>query len=97
MGHPRREVSLVWPLTTATIAATSPNAWGVTTGSIAAPTIADYCRRDDGTTGLIVGGVAGGVLGSIIAPGGSQTLGAIIGAGAGAIVGRAIDDGVECR
>jgi len=60
-------------------------------------TIATYCRRDDGTTGLIVGGVAGGVLGSIIAPGGSQTLGAIIGADAGAIIGRASDDGVECR
>jgi hypothetical protein len=56
-----------------------------------------YCRRDDGTTGLIVGGVAGGVLGSIIAPGDSRTLGAIIGAGAGALIGRAIDDGVECR
>ena len=28
-----------------------------------------YCRRDDGTTGLIIGGVAGGVLGNIIAPG----------------------------
>jgi Glycine zipper 2TM domain len=56
-----------------------------------------YCRRDDGTTGLIVGGVAGGVLGTIIAPGDFKTLGAIIGAGAGALIGRAIDDGVECR
>ena len=56
-----------------------------------------YCRRDDGTTGLIVGGLAGGVLGHIIAPEGSKTLGAIIGAGGGALIGRAIDDGVECR
>lgn len=57
-----------------------------------------YCRRDDGTTGLIVGGIAGGVLGHIIAPGGSKTLGAIIGAGAGALIGRAIDDGdIVCR
>ncbi len=56
-----------------------------------------YCRRDDGTTGLIVGGVAGGILGSIIAPGGSKTLGAIIGAGAGALIGREIDNGIECR
>lgn len=57
-----------------------------------------YCRRDDGTTGLIVGGIAGGVLGHVIAPGGSKTLGTIIGAGAGALVGRAIDDGnVICR
>jgi len=57
-----------------------------------------YCRRDDGTTGLIVGGMAGGVLGHIIAPGGSKTLGTIIGAGAGALIGRAIDDGdIVCR
>jgi hypothetical protein len=57
-----------------------------------------YCRRDDGTTGLIVGGITGGVLGQIIAPGRSKTLGAIIGAGAGALIGRAIDDGdVVCR
>jgi hypothetical protein len=57
-----------------------------------------YCRRDDGTTGLILGGIAGGALGHIIAPGGSKTLGAIIGAGAGALIGRAIDDGeVGCR
>lgn len=57
-----------------------------------------YCRRDDGTTGLIIGGMAGGVLGNIIAPGGSKTIGAILGAGAGALIGRAIDDGdVVCR
>lgn len=57
-----------------------------------------YCRRDDGTTGLIVGGMAGGVLGNIIAPGGSKTLGAILGAGAGALIGRQIDRGdVVCR
>lgn len=57
-----------------------------------------YCRRDDGTTGLVIGGVAGGVLGHIIAPGGSKTVGTIIGAGAGALLGRAIDDGdMVCR
>jgi hypothetical protein len=57
-----------------------------------------YCRRDDGTTGLILGGIAGGALGHIIAPGGSKTLGAIIGAGAGALIGRAIDNGeIVCR
>lgn len=50
-----------------------------------------YCRRDDGTTGLVVGGIAGGVLGNIIAPGGSKTLGTILGAAAGALGGREID------
>lgn len=57
-----------------------------------------YCRRSDGTTGVIVGGIAGGVLGAIIAPGRSSTLGAIIGAGAGAVAGGAIDaNNVTCR
>jgi len=52
-----------------------------------------YCKRDDGTTGLIIGGVGGGVLGNIIAPGGYKTLGTIIGAGAGAVIGRQVDKG----
>lgn len=50
-----------------------------------------YCRRPDGTTGLIVGGVAGGVLGNVIAPGGSGLLGTLLGAAGGAVAGRAID------
>ncbi|WP_082545640.1 MULTISPECIES: glycine zipper 2TM domain-containing protein [unclassified Sphingomonas] len=57
-----------------------------------------YCRHKDGTTGLIVGGIAGGVLGNVIAPGGSETLGTILGAAGGAVAGRAIDRGnTRCR
>lgn len=57
-----------------------------------------YCRRPDGTTGLIVGGVAGGVLGNIISPGGSQLLGTLLGGAAGAVAGRSIDrNNVRCR
>lgn len=57
-----------------------------------------YCRRDDGTTGLIIGGISGGVLGALLAPGDWKTLGAIAGAGGGALIGRAIDRGdVVCR
>lgn len=57
-----------------------------------------YCRRSDGTTGLIIGGAAGGLLGNTIAPGGSKVLGTIIGAGAGALIGREVDrGGVRCR
>lgn len=57
-----------------------------------------YCKKPDGTTGLIVGGIAGGVLGNIIAPGGSKTLGTILGAGVGAIAGNAIDrKNIRCR
>lgn len=57
-----------------------------------------YCRRSDGTTGLIVGAAAGGILGNIIAPGDSNTLGTILGAVAGGAAGRAIDrNEVRCR
>lgn len=57
-----------------------------------------YCRRSDGSTGLIVGAIVGGVLGNQIAPGGSEVLGTILGAGAGALAGRAIDRGeARCR
>lgn len=58
-----------------------------------------YCRRSDGTTGLIVGAIAGGVLGNVIAPGGSEELGTILGAIAGGLAGQAIDrgDDVRCR
>lgn len=54
-----------------------------------------YCRRNNGTTGLVVGGVGGAVAGGVI---GGGTLGTLIGAGAGALLGRAIDRGhVHCR
>jgi len=57
-----------------------------------------YCRRNDGTTGLIVGGLAGGALGNVIAGGGSRLLGSLIGAGGGALLGQSIDRGrVTCR
>jgi Ni/Co efflux regulator RcnB len=59
-----------------------------------------YCRRNDGTTGLIIGGLAGGLLGNTIAPGGSKMLGTILGGGAGALIGRSVDrDGsnISCR
>ena len=57
-----------------------------------------YCRRSDGTTGLIIGGLAGGTLGNVLAPGGSKLLGSIIGGTLGAVVGNSIDRGrVVCR
>jgi Glycine zipper 2TM domain len=57
-----------------------------------------YCRRNDGTTGLIIGALGGGVLGNVIAPNGSKTLGTILGGGAGALIGRSIGrDGVRCN
>lgn len=57
-----------------------------------------YCRRNDGTTGLIAGGAIGGLLGNVIAPGGSKTLGTILGAAGGAAIGTSVDrDQVTCR
>lgn len=57
-----------------------------------------YCRRSDGTTGLVIGALAGGVLGNIIAPGGSELLGTVLGAAGGGLAGRAVDRGkTSCR
>lgn len=57
-----------------------------------------YCRRPDGTTGLIVGGVAGGALGALLTSGRSEPLGVLLGAAGGAVAGRAIDrNNVKCR
>ncbi|WP_353216604.1 hypothetical protein [Sandarakinorhabdus sp.] len=50
-----------------------------------------YCRRSDGSTGLIIGGLAGGALGNVIAPGGSKLLGSIIGGSLGAVIGERSD------
>lgn len=60
----------------------------------------DYRRCSSGTTGTILGAVAGGLLGGEIGRGssyrGRSTTGTIIGAGAGALLGREIDGG-DCR
>lgn len=57
-----------------------------------------YCRRNDGTTGLILGGVAGGLLGNSLSYGRSSTLATLLGAGGGALLGQSIDRGnVRCR
>lgn len=50
-----------------------------------------YCRRSNGTTGLIVGGVAGVLAGRAIDTGGDRTLGTLGGAAAGALLGREVD------
>jgi hypothetical protein len=52
-----------------------------------------YCRRSDGTTGLIVGSIAGSLLGGLLANGDSDTVGALAGLSAGAALGAAIDRG----
>ena len=46
---------------------------------------------NSGTTGTVIGAVAGGLLGHEVAGRNSRTEGAIIGAAVGALAGRAID------
>ena len=54
-----------------------------------------YCRRSDGTTGLVIGALAGGLLGNAL---GGNTLSTLLGAGGGAVLGQSIDRGnVRCR
>jgi hypothetical protein len=58
-----------------------------------------YCKRSDGTTGLIVGGVGGAVLGNLIDGGRSRGAGTLIGGALGALLGRSVDQNsdVRCR
>ncbi|MCT8001802.1 glycine zipper 2TM domain-containing protein [Sphingomonas sanguinis] len=48
-------------------------------------------RCNNGTTGTIVGAIAGGLLGRTIDTRGDRTLGTILGGGAGALAGHAIE------
>ena len=52
-----------------------------------------YCRRSNGTTGLIVGGAAGALVGRAIDNRGSRMPGTILGAAAGALIGRELQRG----
>lgn len=58
-----------------------------------------YCKRSDGTIGLIIGGVTGGVVGNVIDSGRNRTAGTLIGGALGALAGRAIqrESDVRCR
>ena len=49
-----------------------------------------YCRRSNGTTGLIVGGAGGALIGRAIAGRGDRTIGTIVGGAAGALIGREV-------
>src|SRR5262245_36103716 len=50
-----------------------------------------YCRRSNGTVGLIIGGAGGALIGRAIDTRGSRATGTILGAAAGALIGREID------
>ena len=50
-----------------------------------------YCKRSNGTTGLLIGGAAGALVGRAIDTHGSRTTGTVLGAAAGALLGREVD------
>lgn len=56
-----------------------------------------YCRKRDGTVGLVVGGVAGALVGRAIDTRGDRAVGTILGAGAGALLGREVQRNRRCR
>jgi len=57
-----------------------------------------YCRRSDGTTGLIIGAAVGGLIGNQLDRGHSSILGTVLGAAGGGLIGRELDRGdVVCR
>jgi hypothetical protein len=56
-----------------------------------------YCRKSDGTTGLIVGGVGGALVGRAIDTRCDRATGTILGAAGGALLGKSIDSKRRCR
>jgi len=57
-----------------------------------------YCKRSNGTTGLVIGAVGGALVGRAIDTHGDRTLGTLLGAAGGALLGREIErSGSRCR
>ena len=57
-----------------------------------------YCRRDNGTTGLIIGAAVGALVGRELDGGRDRSGGTSLGAAGGGLLGRAIDRGeLRCR
>ncbi|MXO84887.1 glycine zipper 2TM domain-containing protein [Altererythrobacter aurantiacus] len=58
-----------------------------------------YCKKENGTTGLLIGAGVGGLIGhEVMGRGNDRTLGAILGAAGGALLGRTIDrSATRCR
>lgn len=47
-----------------------------------------YCKRSDGTTGLVLGAIGGGLIGNAL---GGGVLGTLLGAGGGGLLGKHLD------
>ena len=93
-----RKLALAFAAATLTVPATAPaeaayngRVWRGEDGRL-------YCRKPNGTTGLLIGGGVGALAGRAIAGRGDRTVGAIVGGAAGALAGRAIQrNNARCR
>jgi len=56
-----------------------------------------YCRRSDGTTGLVIGAGAGALLGRGIDSRGERTTGTVVGGVLGALLGREVERSQDLR
>lgn len=56
-----------------------------------------YCRKSDGTVGLVIGAAGGALLGRAVDTRGERTTGTILGAAGGALLGREIAKKRRCR
>jgi hypothetical protein len=56
-----------------------------------------YCRKSDGTTGLIIGAAAGALLGREVDGGYNHTTGTVIGGVLGALLGKSVAQKTTCR
>ena len=56
-----------------------------------------YCRKPNGTTGLIVGGAAGALAGRRVDRHGERATGTVLGAALGALLGRHVQRNVVSR
>ena len=56
-----------------------------------------YCRRSDGTTGLVIGAGVGALVGRGIDTRGERTTGTVVGGVIGALIGREVERGQDLR
>ena len=56
-----------------------------------------YCRKSDGTVGLVIGAAGGALVGRAIDTHGERATGTILGAAAGALIGREVASKRRCR
>jgi len=59
-----------------------------------------YCKRNDGTTGLVIGAIGGAALGNVIDGGRNRVAGTLLGGALGALLGKSIDQSnsdLRCR